>query len=180
MMREIEDRALLCPGFAGTDRFWSLALAKTTGRETPRGPIGPRDGRFLGVFVGGVKHPRRRPRRGRNAPAPDATDQQRSKHERVRDKDKDKDKNKDQDKDKKDDNIDKDKKDDNKDGKNKQDKDKGDEFRPQHDEERGGVLRVGVFRPMARDGAIAQCLLLTWSRPATPESSETAFRRKTT
>jgi len=32
----IEDRALLCPGLAGTDRFLTEAPAKTAGRETPR------------------------------------------------------------------------------------------------------------------------------------------------
>jgi hypothetical protein len=41
------------PARAGTDRFWSEAqdiakTAKTAGRETPRGPIGPRDGGYLG------------------------------------------------------------------------------------------------------------------------------------
>src|SRR5262249_484040 len=37
-----EDRALLCPGTVpGTDTFGAEAPAQTTGRETPRGPIGP-------------------------------------------------------------------------------------------------------------------------------------------
>src|SRR5262249_43096342 len=34
----LEDRALLCPGFAGTDRSWPKRRARPRGRETPRRP----------------------------------------------------------------------------------------------------------------------------------------------
>jgi len=35
----VEDRALLCPGFPGTDRSAAEAPAQTAGRETLRGPF---------------------------------------------------------------------------------------------------------------------------------------------
>src|SRR5215831_18772703 len=34
----VEDRALLCPGFAGTDRSWPKRRPRPRGRETPRRP----------------------------------------------------------------------------------------------------------------------------------------------
>jgi len=39
-----EDRALLCPGLTGTDRPGAEAPVQTAGRETLRGPNGPRSG----------------------------------------------------------------------------------------------------------------------------------------
>src|SRR6185312_10518229 len=52
----VEDRALLCPGFPGTDRSAAEAPAQTAGRETLRGPFwGPRRAGYLGGNPPSVK-----------------------------------------------------------------------------------------------------------------------------
>src|SRR5262249_15895689 len=67
----LEDRALLCPGFAGTDRSWPKRRARPRGRETPRSPPRSRGAGFLGAKQGQVKpllelrsFPRKRESRG--------------------------------------------------------------------------------------------------------------------